>query len=62
LRQYQINASECKEVEPKYFKIKGGSSKESYYILVDIAFDINGAKERIKYYYDLKSERVHIIE
>lgn len=61
-KQYQVSAGDCKAKQSVFFKIKKGDSKESYYILVDIAFDINGAKESIKYYYDLKSERVHVIE
>ena len=61
-RQFGIIANECKESGEQKFKIKRGDSKESYYILVEIWFDVNGAKERLKYYYDLKSERAHIIE
>lgn len=61
-RQFGVFANDCKEDGAQKFKIKKGDSKENYYILVGITFDADGAKEKIKYYYDLKSERAYIIE
>lgn len=59
-RQYGPKSISCDATGG--FQVKKADVSGSYQILVEMAFETNGASEKLKYYFDMKTENVYVIE